>query len=412
MTQQILSPSIIAKEALFQLKNNCVMGNLVHRDYRKEFVKVGQSISIRKPVKFLVTDGATRSNQDVEEGNTSITIDKRKHVSWGFTGQDMTLSIEEYSKRYIQPAMIALANQIDVDVLALYKNVWNWVGTPGQSINSFQDLSLAPKRLDKMAVPKDSRCAVLDTDDAWDMVSNLSGLNLGDSGTRSPQAQAYREAMLGRVAKMDIYDDQNVQVHTTGTFTSGSTPLTNGANQDVAYSAVLSSYQQSLITDGWAVSTLVLTAGDVITLAGVNAVNPISKADLGFLQEFVVLSDATSDGSGNATLTISPPIITSGPYQTVSAGPGDGAAITPKGTEASSYGQNMAFHKNAFALVTVPLEMPDSAVWKARESYDGFSVRLTKFWDGDNDFEAIRCDVLYGVKAIYPDLATRASGTA
>lgn len=412
MTQQILTPEIIAKEALFQLKNNCVMGAIVHRDYRKEFVKVGERISIRKPVKFLVTDGATRNNQDVEEANTAIVIDKRKHVSWNFSSNDLTMSIEEYSKRYILPAMIALGNQIDVDVLALYSSVWNWVGTPGQTINSFADLSLAPKRLDKMAVPKDSRCAVLDTDDAWDMVSNLTGLNLGDSGQRSPQAVAYREAMLGRVAKMDIYDDQNVAQHTTGTFTTGSTPLVNAVSSTVAYSTVLTDYQQSLVTDGWAVSTLVLKAGDVITLTGVNAVNPISKIDQGFLQEFVVVSDVTSDGSGNATLTISPPIITSGPYQTVSAGPATNAVITPKGTEATSYPQNLAFHGNALALVTVPLEMPDSVGWKARESYDGYSVRLVKDYDIDNDVEIIRCDVLYGVKAIYPDLATRVSGTA
>ena len=177
-------------------------------------------------------------------------------------------------------------------------------------------------------------------------------------------------------------------------------------------------YSQTLITDGWANSTLVLTAGDVITLAGVNAVNPVpgqtgtGKDDLGRLQQFVVLNDGTSDGSGNLTVTISPPIITSGPFQTVTAAPANNAAITPLGTEATGYTQNLAFHRNAFALVTVPLEMPDGVSFKARETHRGISMRVVKDYDIVNDDDVIRLDVLYGVKTLYNDLATRLSGTA
>ena len=411
MTQQILTPSMIAKEALMQLKNSCVMGNLVHRDYRKEFVKVGQSISIRKPVKFTVTDGATRSNQDVEEGNTTITINKRKHVSWQFSTQDLTLSISEYSERYITPAMITLANQIDVDLAALYKDVWHWVGTPGQTVDSFADLSKGPQRLDEMAVPMDMRRAVLAPADAWGMIGNLTGLGLLPQGGRdNASLEAYRKASLGMVANLDTYQDQNIQRHTVGTGTG--TPLTDGSSHAVTYGAVLSSYQQSLVTDGWTASKT-LKAGDVFTLDGVYAVNPVSKATLDFLQQFVLVSDVTTNATttNDTTLTISPPIITSGPYQTVSADPGDGATITYLGTAATVYPQNLVFHKNAFALVTVPLELPRSASFKARENYDGFSIRLVEDYDIDNDVEIIRADVLYGVKTIYPELATRISGT-
>lgn len=409
MTQQILTPSIIAKEALFQLENNLVMGNLVHRDYRKEFVKIGESVSIRKPVKFLVTDGATRSNQDVEEGSTSITIDKRKHVSWNFSTQDLTLSIEDYSERYIKPALIVLANQCDRDLLALYKNIWNWVGTPGQTINSFADLSKAPERLDEMAVPQDSRNSVLAPKDAWAMIGNLTGLGLSD-GSNSPQAEAYRMARLGRVANLETYQDQNVQRHTLGAH--GGTPLVDGASQTTTYASVLTTNSQALVTDGWTASAA-LKQGDVFTLAGVYAVNPVSKDTLDFLQQFVLTADVTANATTTAdtSLTISPAIITSGPYQTVSAAPADGATITYLGTASTIYPQNMVFHKNALALVTVPIEMPDSAQWKARQSHRGLSVRLVKAYDIDTDKEIIRCDILYGVKAIYPELATRVSGT-
>lgn len=397
-----------------QLENNLVMGNNVHREYKKEFVKIGDTVNVRRPVKFDVTDGAVRTNQDVQEANTNIVINQRKHVSWNFTTQDMTLSIEEFSERYIKPAGIALANKVDRDLTSLYDDVFNWAGTPGQDVNSFSDFSKAPERLDEGAVPPDRRVGVLSPADFWAMTGNLTGLQI-----ERPAESAYRRGLLGDVAGIGISMDQNIRTHTTGTFTTSSTPLVNGATQNVAYSAVTqATYSQTLITDGWANSTAVLTAGDIITLAGVNAVNPVpgqtgvGKDDLGRLQQFTVLTAASSDGSGDATITISPPIITSGPYQTVSAAPADDAVITPLGTEATGYRQNLTFHRNAFALVTVPLEMPDGASFKARESHKGLSLRVVKDYDVDNDEDIIRIDILYGVKTLYPELATRLSGTA
>lgn len=412
MANALITPQVIAREALMQLENNLVMAANVHREYRREFVKIGSTVNVRKPVKFVVTDGATRSNQDVEEANTNVVIDSRKHVSWNFSTQDLTLTIEEYSERYIKPAGIALANKVDSDLCGLYDDVWNWVGTPGQKVNSYADFALAPERLDEMAVPRDMRRSVLSPADHWGIAGSQTGLFFDSIGQK-----AYRAGSIGTIGGVDTFMDQNVQAHTVGVATG--TPLINGASQNVAYSAVTqATYSQSLITDGWTNSTTgILLAGDVFTIAGVNAVNPVpregAKQDAGFLQQFVCLADADSGATtGPATLTISPPIITSGPYQTVTAAPADGAAITVLGTGGTAYKQNMAFHRNAFALVTVPLEMPDGAAFKARESHNGLSIRVVKDYDIENDLDIIRLDILYGKKSIYPDLATRFSGTA
>ena len=407
MANSIITPTVIAKEALMQLENNLVMGNNVHREYKKEFVKVGSSVNIRRPVKFSVSDGATRVNQDVEEANSSISVDQRKHVSWKFGTQDLTLSIEEYSERYIKPACIALANKVDLDLCGLYDDVWNYVGTPGLTVNSFADFAKAPERLDEGAVPQDNRKAVLSAADHWGLLGAQSGLYMQDVAKG-----AYRKGSLGMLGGIDTFMDQNTRVHTTGTHATGSTPLVNGASQNTTYANSGDANEQSLVTDGWANSTAVLKAGDVFTLADVYAVNPVSKEARSFLQQFVVKSDASSDGSGGATLTISPAIITSGPYQTVDAAPADNAAITVLGSEASNYRQNLVFHKNAFALVTCPLEMPDGAAFKARESKNGLSIRVVKDYDIDSDNDIIRLDILYGKKAIYPDLAARLAGTA
>ncbi|KKL80237.1 hypothetical protein LCGC14_2006790, partial [marine sediment metagenome] len=299
----------------------------------------------------------------------------------------------------------------DRDCLSLYKQIWNWVGSPGNTLNSFADLALGPQRLDEMAVPQDERNVVMGPADSWGMIGSLTGLTLSDQ-SGSPQAEAYRMARLGRVANLETYMDQNVQRHTVGAHAG--TPLTDGA-QTTTYANMLTSYQMSLVTDGWDAS-IALKEGDVFTIDTVFAVNPVSKDTLDFLQQFVIRADVTTNATTTAdtTLTISPPIITTGPYQTVSVGVPDGATITYKGTLSTAYPQNMVFHKNAFALVTVPLEMPDSVGWKARQTDQeaGLSVRLVKDYDIDNDVEIIRADILYGVEAIYPELASRISGTA
>ena len=418
MANTLITPSMIAKEGLMQLKNNLVAANCVHRQYKKEFRGgQGSSVDIRRPVKFYTADGATRVNQDVEEKNTTITVDQRKHVSWKFSTQDLTLSIEEYSERYIKPAAITLANTVDRSVLSLYPYVYNSVGTPGTTPADFAAVAGAAQRLDEMAVLSDNRHMLMNPAARYAVAGNQ--LTLDSVGTKGKSA--YEKAMMGEVAMFDTYSTQNIQSHTVGVATG--TPLVNGANQNVTYLAATSgsttgSTSQSLVTDGWTNSTSgILRAGDVFTIAGVFAVNPVpgegttGKTVMPYLQQFTVLADADSGATtGPATLTISPAVIVSGPQQTVSAAPADDAAITVLGTGGTAYPQNMGFHKNAFALVTVPLEMPDGAAFKARESHDGLSMRVVKDYDIDSDEDIIRMDILYGVDAIYPDLACRLWG--
>lgn len=413
MANALVTPNMIAKEALLQLKNNMVMGNQVHREYKKEFNGgQGDTVSIRKPVKFYTADGATRVNQDVEEKTTSITIDQRKHVSWAFNTQDLTLSIEDYSERYIKPAAITLANTVDKALYNLYRSTWNSVGTPGTTPADFAALGSSAQRLDEMAVPSDRRSMMLSPAAHYAVAGNQ--LTLDSVGTMGKSA--YEDAKIGRVATFDTFSSQNVASHTVGVATG--TPLVNGAAQNVTYAASSGAPSQTLVTDGWTNSiTGILKAGDVFTIAGVFAVNPVpgegtsGKTAMPYLQQFTVLADANSGATtGPATLTISPAIITTGPYQTVTAAPADNAAITVRGTGGTSYPQNLGFHKNAFALVNCPLQMPDGAAFKARENYDGLSIRVVKDYDITNDLDIIRLDILYGVKAIYPDLASRLWG--
>lgn len=411
MANTVLTPTIIAKEALMILENNLVMPKLVYRGYEDEFTnakngyKTGSSVTIRRPTDFIVRSGAVAQMQNVEEGSTTITVNQQKGVDFNFTSTQLTLSIGELSDRVIKPAMIQLANQIDADLTALYSSVFNWVGTPGQTINSFSDFNKGATRLNQFAVPVGDRSSVLSPDDQDGMLGSQTALYI-----QGPAGDAYREGKLGMIGNVDTYMDQNVKTHTVGVATG--TPLVNGANQNVTYTVSKDTYTSSLITDGWTASqTGILKAGDIFTVANVFAVNPVSKATLPFLRQFVVTADVNSDGSGNATFVVSPPIITSGAQQTCSAVPADNAAITVLGTGGTAYAQNLVFDRNAFAFVSVPLEMPQGAVNGTRQSYKGINVRLVPYYDGTNDISNWRLDVLYGTKTLDARLATRLSGT-
>lgn len=413
MANTTLTASIIAKEAVMILENELVAAKKVFRGYQEEFAKdvngykVGDTITIRKPTDFTVRDGAVMSAQDVTEGSLTLSVNKRKGIDFSFSSSDLTLKIGELSERVIKPAMVQLANQIDSDVLALYSSVPNWVGTPGQTINSFSDFYKGPERLNEYAVPMGERCAILSPADEAGMVGAQTALYIQNAAN-----EAYRKGSLGMVGGVDTYMSQNVPTHTVGVATG--TPLVNGGSQNTTYALTKDTGTQSLVTDGWTNSTTgILKAGDVITIANVFAVNPVTKATLPFLKQFVVTADANSGAAtGPATLTISPPIIVGGAFATVNAAPADNAAITVLGTGGTGYRQNLVFNKNAFALVTVPLVSPPGAVDVSRQSYKGLNVRVIPVYDGTNDVSSWRLDVLYGTKTIDPRQALRLSGTA
>jgi hypothetical protein len=416
MANTTLTADIIAAEAITILDNELVMAKQVFRGYENEFdkkingYKVGETISIRKPTDFTVRDGAVMATQDVTEGKTTITVDKRKGIDFKFTSQDLTLKIGELSERVIKPAMIQLANQVDADLMALYKDVPSWVGTPGQTVNSYADFAKAPERLDEYAVPMDGRSAVLSPTDHWGLLGSQTALYMQDVAKG-----AYRKGSLGEIGGVDTFMSQNVPTHTTGDFAG--TVLIDQAltTSTTTYDSIKNTNVQTIHMDGFTTATAALKAGDVFTIADVWAVNPVTKARLPFLKQFTVTADATM-ASNEGDLIVTPALIWTGAFKNVDVTAGvtdlNNKAVTWVGTSSTGYRQNLAFLRNAFALVMVPLVSPPGAVEVARKSYKGINVRVIPVYDGINDESAWRLDILYGTKTLDGRLATRLSGTA
>jgi hypothetical protein len=211
-------------------------------------------------------------------------------------------------------------------------------------------------------------------------------------------AEQYKMGMIGRADGFDWYENELVNVHTNGNdvaFEVRTTVSTEGAT--------------SLVVEGLTTTTGTVKKGTVFTIAGVYAVHPVTKAQYSNLQQFTVTADATADGSGYATLSISPAIYTSASagLQNVSGFPQDGDAITPVGAASTSYAQNLMFHKNAFKMVSVPLIMPRNAEVAAQETVDGITVAVIRDFDVLQRRMITRLDFLGGLSAVRPEWACR-----
>lgn len=405
MANDFKNTSLVTRFAVKEFLNALVMGQKVDRqldDSRVFSGKIGATANVRRPVLFEAADGATLVKRDLEEAIIPVTLDNRKHVGFAVTSEDLTLRIEDANERYIKPAMQELAQKVESALAESYTSIFNFVGTPGTAPSSFLDVGAAGTKLDNLGVPMSNRVAFYDP---------AASLSLAD-GLKSVfpmkiAEKAIEEASIGRYAGFDIFKSQSLKMHTVGVATG--TPLVNGGGQNVTYSASKDTDSQSLITDGWtATQTGILKAGDVFTIAGVKSVNRRTREDTGELAQFVVLSDQDSDGSGNATFTISPAIITSGAFQTVTAAPADNAAITVvTGAGGSSHRQNMAFHPNAITLATAHLDMPSAGAEASRESFEGISIRAVRQYDIGSDETSFRFDILFGVKVQNAGFAVR-----
>ena len=390
----LVSSTIVAKESLRQLENQLGMSKMVFRDWENRFGKDGDTLGIRKPNVFRASKQRTRVPSALNENTVTLTVATQAHVSFEWSSKQMTDTLDRISERYIKPAMSALANTMDVDLYDLHDQVYNQVGTPGTAPSDYDVYADARRRMNEEAIPLENRFVCINPKGEAETMKGLKGLF-----NEKMINDIIAKGALGSLAGFDTYMAQNVQTHTTGYFTTGSTPLVDGASQT----------GNTLLSNGWSSGAATLKKGDVFTVGGVYAVNPKTGASTAELRQFVLTADITATLEV-IDIPISPSIVTSGPLQTVTASPANDAVITMVGTESTAYPINIAFHKECFTLAVRPLEIPSSAVYGARESYNGLSVRVMKAYDINEDVEVLRFDVLYGVLAQRPEMGVRIIG--
>lgn len=394
---QALTHQMIAREAAkILVEKNSVVAN-INTDREVEFERdvngysKGETVRVKVPPVPVTYSGATFAGGGaapaMNESSVNLTVDQQYHVPITFTAKEKKLEITDFKRRFLEPAMTSLNAKINSVLLTEMKNkTASVVGTWGTVPATRTVWRNASSRLDNFLCPDMDRAAHFSTDAS----DALAEANATLFHVASELRGEFSENSVGRFAELDFYKQLSLPVHANG---AGTGYLINGASQTGS----------SLVVD---TGTGALTRGTIITIAGVNAVHPITGVDTGFPRQFVVTADYAG-GAGSVQIFPALTPTTASLIGTVTASPADNAAITVFGTASQSRRQNLVFHKDAFATAFVPLPVLASC-----EGYTatmkGVSVRVMTFGNGSNDTESTRIDVLFALPAaIRPDHAVR-----
>lgn len=409
MANSLLTIDMITREALRVAHESCQFIGTVDRQYDDQFAKtgakIGSTLRVRKPNAYTRRQGSRVMDvQDQSEASSTITVATQDGVDMRFNSAELALQIDDFSRRYIEPAVKVLVSGIESDFLAACtKATYNVAGTAGTAITDLTAPMAARAKLNQCLAPKDSRNVQMDSLTMASLVKGVATY-FAPNGDISKQ---YREGMVARTAMADFYENERCWSLTNGSDVTGTTDSTGlgSANSDGSYSVIDMH------------STVAVTAqvvGQVFTIAGVYACHPETKQALPYLQQFVITA------IGASTTTISPAIYLSGARKNVCSSTGatlattdfNSKTLTFVGAASTNYVQSLMYHPEAYQFITADLPLMDDAAKCVRRVQDGLAMRVWQGSDIRNDELLMRIDILYGMAQLRPEWGCRMIGAA
>ena len=362
MANNLLTPQVIAVEALRILRSNILFADLVHKDFSSEFAaKIGDTVNVRKVTPLKSKNFKDKIEiQDINQGSVPVRLDRIRDTSVAITSKEMSLTISDFSKQVLEPMLLGIAQDVDADIAAAIVSYAGKVNTATAEPKDLADIAGLAKVLDNKKAPKNDRSLVFAVDHKYRyaLTENLSHVSYaGDNAT-------LREALLGRIYGFDTYMSQNnvdTTAETAGTATSYKVAGSVGAK--------------------------------TVALSSVNAATGTIKAGDGFIFEghlYRFTADATASGGAVASVTIDQPL-----HKEIKTT--DEVTLVNKPV-------SVAFQKEGVAFVTRPLELPQGAARAYVANADGFSVRVVIDYDIETKTDICSVDILYGIAKLNEDL--------
>ncbi len=392
MANQFITTDLVSNTALAMFANNAPFVMTASRIYQDDFVssgyKIGDTLQVRRQNHFIVGDGSVATPQSIIETVESIVVAHQYHALIAYTIQDLSLRIEDFSRLFIAPAIQEVITQMEKDIASSAEQELNFfTGTAGVAINSFTTVDTAGAKLLEQGVniASDAYMAMTVRDG-----SSLKGALLNNF-TPVFNEDIVRSSAIGHLSYFDIFQSQNIKRHT-----AGAGPRLHSADALLVNGAVASG--NTIVMDGATISvTDYFVVGDVISIAGVQSVNPVGRAATGQDMQWVVTANASSDGAGNITVLVSPSIIsdTLNPNRNVSNAVPNDAAVTMVG----SHNVNVAYPSRGLDIVCPPLyklQVPYASV--AVDPETGLSLAVTQTGDILGYQNYMRIDLLCGFK--------------
>lgn len=400
MANQFITTDLVSNTALAMFANNAPFVMTASRIYQDDFVssgyKIGDTLQVRRQNHFIVGDGSVATPQSIIETVETITIAHQYNALIAYTIQDLSLRIEDFSRLFIAPAIQEIITQMEKDIgSAAEKQLYFFTGTAGTPINSFTTVDLAGAKLLEQGVniASDAYLAMTVRDG-----SSLKGALLNNF-TPVFNEDIVRSSAIGHLSYFDIFQSQNIKRHT-----AGAGPVSHSSDTLTVNGAVASG--NTIILAGATINIAnYFVVGDVISISGVQSVNPVGRAATGQDMQFVIIANASSDGAGAITITVSPTIIsdTANPNRNVSNAVPNSAVVTMVG----SHNVNVAYPSRGLDIVCPPLyklQVPFSSV--AVDPETGLSLAVTQTGDILGYQNYMRLDILCGF-SWHPQYATR-----
>lgn len=406
MSNALLSIDMITRESLRVAHEKLTYLGTIDRSYDDSFAKtgakIGDTLRIRMPNQYTRRKGSRIMQvQDQNEKSQPVTVATQDGVDMKFNSAELALTIDEFSERYIVPAVSVMVSGIEGDVMQQqFLQVYQQTGTPGTVVGASGDISAitnARAKLNQQLAPKDMNRAVqLDSVTMGSVVNGLKTL----FNDQTQVKEAFREGFYSRNAMADWYENEKTPTVTYGSTVTGNTNaaagVTDGGNIIGMHTAIPVANQ---------------TVGSTFTVAGVYDVHPETKAAYAHLKQFVITAI-----SGNNTV-VSPTIYLTGAYKNVASSTGadlaptdfNAKATTWGGSASTSYRQNLMYHRDFATFVTADLPLMDNELKCVRRVQDGLSLRVWQGTDIRNDEMLLRLDMLYGHKVLRPEWACRVS---
>lgn len=419
MANSLITAQWVARKALVLLHAKSNFTGRTNRDYQSLLpgpingVILGQQLSIRLPFQYTLRTGPQMNAQNSVQRFATLLVNQQLGTDINFTSVERAMLLNNFEEQVLEPAMARLAAGIEnfttgqVNNVPKFTGAFNTTATYDQLLQNEQYLTeaLAPEddRRTFTATPQTSRYFVRDNKGLFNPESTVSD-------------QWLEGVIADKAAGYVCFRNTKLPTHVIGTFGATGAPVVNGAGQSNpgAGNAFVSTF--TLNTNGWTSGGTTLNAGDVISIAGVNEVDPETKASLGRPKQFVVTA-TISDTAGAISIPIAPGIITGGAYQNVDNVPASGAVISVFGQSgaaalASLNGalikQSLGWYRDAIVFANPPmLDLSPLVKMTAAEAFEGYNIRFAQQWDPSNDVLPARLDSIVGAVLAYPELAVR-----
>ena len=380
----------------------------------------GANVDFKRPTDYrsyrtAAGDISGVTENDIITGKATGTVQNYITVSMSYTEADEAIKLDQKDELVNVPAAQRIVMDLELDFSAfMMKNAGLLGGAYGTAVDAWADVAEWGAVMASKGVPRDAPWYAMINPYTQSALANVQrSLGAADQLV----SQAYREATIAdNVGGLRVMTGTTLSTHLQPT-TADRAGAINGT-PTVTYVGHKDTMIQSIPVNGFGTFTGTIPAGTMISIAGRNQLNLATRQPIvnGAGAQIIYTGVLTADAaltSGAGTFLVSGPAIfeANGQYNTTATAIANADVVTLLGADATLYQPNLFWHKNAFAIGSVPMRKLHSTDTIATTS-DGLQLRVSKGVGFLENLQRIRIDFRPAYAVLNPFFAGQGFGLA